>query len=330
MRNVVGIVERKKWSSSPVRTGVDRSIPVRRRPDHSCYSSALSRVVLSANGILECSLKNRIQMLHASLSTLRNAKLKFPAAVPSLAKMVYRTLIESKTDYATFLCPSSADAFRAFDGLPQRFFQYLLEIRVRQSQIPRLHLMFNIDRLGIRRRTIANAFAGRLTRILDDDHATMRQKLQAKKTQIALNSSEAFLRILPLVTKPQTKDQIMSMKQTMWERISRNMRRPVPIWTRLPPALLLKSMKHRALACRWHLGVHPVHHRYPSSVGLHTYLDDLRSLSQKKVTNMELRKIRIALEVLSSIPELDCFTALESWVVWKLGAYLPRRRSLLV
>ena len=30
-------------------------------------------VVLSTNGILECSLKNRIQMSHASLSTLRNA-----------------------------------------------------------------------------------------------------------------------------------------------------------------------------------------------------------------------------------------------------------------
>ena len=44
----------------------------------------------------------------------------------------------------------------------------------------------------------------------------------------------------------------------------------------------------------------------------HMYLDDLRSLSQKKVSNLELRKIRIALTVLSSIPELDCFTALES------------------
>ena len=31
--------------------------------------------------------------------------------------------------------------------------------------------------------------------ILDDDHATVRQKLQAKKTQIGLNSSETFQRI---------------------------------------------------------------------------------------------------------------------------------------
>ena len=33
--------------------------------------------------------------------------------------------------------------------------------------------------------------------ILDDNHATVRQRLQAKKTQIALNSSEAFQRIVP-------------------------------------------------------------------------------------------------------------------------------------
>ena len=74
----------------------------------------------------------------------------------------------------------------------------------------------------------------------------------------------------------------------MRDIISRNMRRPVPI------------------------GVFPVHYRYLSSIGLHMYLDDLRSLSQKKVTNLELRKIRIALTVLSCIPKLDCFTALES------------------
>ena len=194
-------------------------------------------VVLSANGILECSLKNRIKMSHASLSTLRSAKLIFPGVDPSFAKMVYRTHIEGKMDYATFLCPSSADALHASDCLLQRFFQCCLGIRVRQLQIPRLLLMFNIDTLGIRRRTLANAFAGRLMGIPDDDHATVRQKLQAKKTQIALTSSDAFQRIVPLVTKPQRKDQIMSTRQTMRERISRNMRRPVPISTRLPPAL---------------------------------------------------------------------------------------------
>ena len=50
------------------------------------------------------------------------------------------------------------------------------------------------------------------------------------------------------------------------------------------------------------LGVFPVHYRYLSSIGLHMYLDDLRSLSQKKVTNLELIKIRIALTVLSKHP----------------------------
>ena len=86
----------------------------------------------------------------------------------------------------------------------------------------------------------------------------------------------------------------------------------VPISTRLPPPLQLKSMKHRALSCRWHLAVFPVHYRYLSSIGMHMYLDDLRSLSQKKVTNLDLRKIGIALTVLSSLPELNCFSALES------------------
>ena len=272
LRNEVGTVEGKKRSSSPVRTCVAiQSIPVCRRPDRTCYSSVTQArylgVVLSANRILECNLKNR-QMSHASLRALRNAKLIYPSVDPSYAKMVYRTLIESKMDYATFLCPSITDALHAFDCLLQRYVQCCLGIRVRQSQIPLLPLVFNIDSLGIRRRTLANAFARRLMSTLDDDNETARQKLQAKKTQIALNASEAFQRIVPLVTKPLRKDQTMSMRQSMGDVIIRNMRRPVPVSTRLPPAVQLKSMKHRALACRWHLGVFPVHYRYLSSIGL--------------------------------------------------------------
>ena len=110
--------------------------------------------------------------------------------------------------------------------------------------------------------------------------------------------------------QPLRKDQTMSMRQNMREIISRTMRRPVPLSTGLPPTLQLKSRKHRALTCRWHLGVFPVHYRYLPNIGLHIYLDDLRSLSQKNVSNLELRKIRIAHTVVSSIPELYCLTAL--------------------
>ena len=79
----------------------------------------------------------------------------------------------------------------------------------------------------------------------------------------------------------------------MREIISRNMRRPVLVSTRIPPAQQLKSMKHRDLPCRSRLGVFPVQYRYLSIIGLHMYLDDLWSGSYKKMTNLEQRKIRI-------------------------------------
>ena len=90
-----------------------------------------------------------------------------------------------------------------------------------------LHLFFYGPKYSLS--TTRCAIARRLISILDDDHATVRQKLQAKKTQIALKSSEAFQRIVPPVTKSLRKDQTMSMKQTMRKIISGNMRRPVPI-----------------------------------------------------------------------------------------------------
>ena len=105
------------------------------------------------------------------------------------ANMVYQTLIESKMYYATFLCQSCADALHAFDCLLQRFFQCCLGIGERHFQIPRLLPMFNIDTLGIRRGTLANAFVGRFIGILDEDHATEWQKLHAKTAQTDLNTS---------------------------------------------------------------------------------------------------------------------------------------------
>ena len=57
--------------------------------------------------------------------------------------------------------------------------------------------MFNIDTLGIRRRMLANAFVGRLMSILDDDHATVRQKLQAK-----CNNASNFSNLLVAMAGP--------------------------------------------------------------------------------------------------------------------------------
>ena len=139
-------------------------------------------------------IPNSVEIIaYALLSTLRNAKLIFPGVDPSYAKMVYRTFIESKMDYARFLCPSRADALHAFDCLLQRFFQCCLGISVRQSEKPRLLLLFNIAILGIRRRTLVTTFAGRLMSIQDDHYATKRQKFQAKKTQIVAPSRKLSL-----------------------------------------------------------------------------------------------------------------------------------------
>ena len=50
---------------------------------------------------------------------------------------------------------------------------------------------------------------GRFKSFLKDNYATERQKLHARKTQIALKPSQAFRPIVPLVTKPLRKGQIM-------------------------------------------------------------------------------------------------------------------------
>ena len=71
------------------------------------------------------------------------------------------------------------------------------------------------------------------------------------------------------------------------------------------PALRMRSATHRALACRWHLGTFPIHYRFLHSIGLQNYLDDLKLLTKKKTSPTESTKLRIALRVISSIPEQE-------------------------
>ena len=142
------------------------------------------------------SMKKRIQMAHATLTTLQKAKLLFAGVHLYYMKMVYRTLIQSKMEYASFLCPCSTVAYHASQSLLQRLFQCCIGMRVGKSKIPRLIMMFNLETLGDRRRMMANAFASRVCNVQDDDTATDRLKVQARNTQKALETSISFRRLV--------------------------------------------------------------------------------------------------------------------------------------
>ena len=50
-------------------------------------------------------MKERVQIEHSTLTILQNAKLLFAGVDLYYMKMVYRTLIQSKMEYPSFLCP---------------------------------------------------------------------------------------------------------------------------------------------------------------------------------------------------------------------------------
>ena len=96
-------------------------------------------------------------MAHAALTTLQNAKLLFAGADLYYMKILYRTLIQSKMDYASFLRPCSSLSYHASQSLLQRLFQCCIGMRFSKSQISRLLVMFNLETIGDRRRIMANA-----------------------------------------------------------------------------------------------------------------------------------------------------------------------------
>ena len=121
-------------------------------------------------------------------------------------------------------------------------------------------MMFNLANLRDPRRTMAKAFASRLCNMQDDDTATDRQKLQARNTQKALETSISLRRIAATVREPHGKDQLIRMKYRKRERTRGIMRHPIPGMKGLPPALRMRSGTARALACRWYLGTFPIHY----------------------------------------------------------------------
>ena len=68
-------------------------------------------------------------------------------------------------------------------------------------------MMFDLETLGDRLRMMANAFASRLCNIQDDDTATDPQKVQARNTQKALETTITFRRLIATVRAPEGKDQ---------------------------------------------------------------------------------------------------------------------------
>ena len=176
-------------------------------------------------------------MAHATLTTLQDAKLLFAGVDLHYMKMAYRALIQSKMDYASFLCPCSTVSYHASHSLLQRLFQRCIGMRVSKSQIPRLLIMFNLETLGDRRRMMANVFASRFCKVQDNDTATDRLKVQARNTQKALETSISSRRLVATIRAPEGEDQLLRSKDRKRERIRGLMRRPVPKNERSAPSV---------------------------------------------------------------------------------------------
>ena len=93
-------------------------------------------VLILASGIMRQSMKERIQMAHATPTTLQSTKLLFAGVDLYYMKIVYCTLIQSKTDCALFLCPYSTVSYHAFESLLQGLFQRCIGMKAKKSQIP--------------------------------------------------------------------------------------------------------------------------------------------------------------------------------------------------
>ena len=179
---------------------------------------------------------------------------------------------------------SCTELYRASQRLLQKIFQCCNGMRVGNSQIPKLLMMFNPETLGDFRRMMANAFASRLRNMRDDDTATDRQKVQARNTRKALETSISFRRLVATVRAPEGKDQLLRRKDRKRGRIRGLMCGPIPRMKGLPPALRMRSATDGALACSWNLGTFPIHYRFLCSIGLQNYLDDLKLLPKKKTS----------------------------------------------
>ena len=263
---------------------------------------------ITAQGIIPGLHNKKYHAAHQTLTQMKRSKALITGIDPSLARLLYISMIQSKLDYGSILTPLDGKERMERARLDTRFFKSVIGINVQPYQLTKLREMFRIDAPYWRRRKLCSGIARRLLGLGEaqpgEDEASGQFRLQARRTLEVLEVNSWFLSHVESPRSPECQEKeerrLVAFKKKMYSK----WKRPFPMLKkRLSTCLELKSWRHRKLAVRWHLGNFPRHYPYLRKTGLQGLLDELKVLSGSKVSSGVNIRIGAALAGITAIDE---------------------------
>ena len=253
-------------------------------------------------------MNNKYNAAHQTLTQMKRSKVLITRIDPSLAPLLYISMIQSKSNYGSILTPLDGKERMERARQDTRFFKSVIGINVQPYQLTKLREMFRIDAPFWRRRKLCSGIARRLLGLGEaqpgEDESSGQFQLQARRTLEALEVNSWFLSHVEGPRSPECQEKeergLVAFKKKMyskWKRLFPMLKK------RLPTCLELRSWRHRKLALRKHLGNFPRHYPYLRKIGLQGLLDELKVLSRSKVSRGANIRIGAALAGITAIDE---------------------------
>ena len=283
-----------------------KSLPFADGEGQSTTETKYLGINITAQGIIPGLQTKKYHAEHKTLTQLKRSNLIITGIDPSLARLLYLSMIQSKLDYGSILTP--------LDGKGRMERARLDTSQIcdwyQRSTIPidKLREMFRTEAPYWRRRKICRGTARRLLGLGEaqpgEDEGSGQFRLQARRTLEALKVNSWFLSHLESPRSPECQEKEERRLVAFQKEMYSKWRRPFPMLTkRLPTCMELRSWRHRKLAVRWHLGNFPRHYRYLRKIGLQGLLDDLKVLSGSKASRGVNIRICAALAGITAIDE---------------------------
>ena len=114
---------------------------------------------ITAQGIITGLQNKKYHAAHQILTQLKRSKVLITGIDPSLARLLYISMIQSKLDYGSILTPLDGKERMERARLDTRFFKSVIGINVQPYQVTKLREMFRIDAPYWRRRKLWSGIA---------------------------------------------------------------------------------------------------------------------------------------------------------------------------
>ena len=187
-----------------------KSLPFAHGEVQSTTQTKYLGINITAKGIIPGLQNKKYHAAHQTLTQMKRSKVLITGIDPSLARLLYISMIQSTLDYGSILTLLNGKERMERARLDTRFFKSVIGINVQTYQLTKLRAMFRIDAPYWRRRKLCRGIARRLPGLGEaqpgEEEGSGQFRLQARRTLEALEVNSWFLSYVESPRSPECQE----------------------------------------------------------------------------------------------------------------------------